>query len=66
MTIDRQHGYIIILCDGDECIEALNTQTRDIDEVRAIQEREGWHVSKATGEWKNYCPGCAAEIMGKG
>jgi hypothetical protein len=66
MTIDRQHGYIHIICDGDGCSETLDTETRDWLDAQQVMRREGWRSSKATNEWKNYCLSCATEIMGEG
>jgi uncharacterized protein YqgQ len=66
MTIDRQKGHIVVMCDGEDCIESINTETDDWLDAQQVLRRERWRASKATGEWKNYCPGCAAEIMGEG
>jgi hypothetical protein len=66
MSIDHQKGNIVFMCDAEGCIEYLEAETGNWESALNVMRRERWRSSKATGEWKHYCPGCAAAIMGQG
>lgn len=55
--IDRQKGGILHV-ECDSCDEALDTQTQDFSECRALMQREGWKVRKFGGEWIHGRPNC--------
>jgi hypothetical protein len=56
MSIDRQHGKIIMEC--DECTETKEGDGIDFHVFIEEAKKEGWAVSKILQEWQHICPGC--------
>lgn len=58
--IDRDHGYISFICDGDRCFECFETDERDWDKALAAFKAEWpkWHMTKEGDEWHHYCQDC--------
>ena len=54
--IDRQHGKMVVECDG--CGEVLETGTAYWNEANATIHAEGWRAEKVGGDWCNYCAAC--------
>ena len=60
MSIERQYGKYIPVCDGCGCV--LDEHVYDtFDEARIAMKEEGWSTDKVNGEWQNYCPDCQEE-----
>jgi hypothetical protein len=56
MTLERQHGKIVFVC--DRCSDELDTETDDFDEARQTLVHDGWVTRKEGSEWHHYCPDC--------
>lgn len=55
--IERQHRFIIFVCDG--CDDDLDTGTAEWDEAMEEFRAEGWRAIKGSdGEWTHRCPSC--------
>jgi hypothetical protein len=59
VTVDRQKGDIIFLCDG--CPDDLETNTANWDSARNFLRRENWATAKDGDEWKHFCPDCKGD-----
>lgn len=59
MSIDKQHGRIMIECDS--CNEVF-TGGADVEweETWAAAKHDGWKARKIAGEWLRSCPACKA------
>lgn len=61
MSVDRQHGKLIFIC--DECGDDINTGEADwIDGLRVMRS-SGWgrrHDSDG-GQWQHLCQDCEAK-----
>lgn len=55
--IDRQHGKLIIECDG--CSEIHEGDSFDFNEVWTVAKQEGWRAKKIGDVWTHRCPTCA-------
>ena len=62
MTLDRQHGRLIVSCDScDETFDSYH-RPQDSDAFDVFWGRcksEGWRAFKVGGEWEHACPKCA-------
>lgn len=60
MTIERQHGELVMTC--DECGTEFCGGCED-DFARFVQDakREGWKVLKEGDEWLHNCPECRSD-----
>lgn len=54
--IDRQHGYVIVVC--DECADELNILTDSFVELMEYAKSIGWTSRKIANEWLHGCPKC--------
>ena len=59
MSIERQYGKIIFIC--DTCEESLETKTDDWNEARAKMQAEGWRSKKYGVDWVHGCERCGVE-----
>ena len=59
MTVDRQKGKIVFVCDG--CGDGLDTDTADFQDAKAHLKTEDWGHAQDEGVWKHFCPGCKAD-----
>lgn len=61
MTMDRQKGQIVFMC--DECDTIIETVTRDFDEARAYLRANGWQAHTEDGEtWTHTCESCGGPL----
>ena len=61
MTIERQYGKIIFICDSGtspRCDEQIETGESEFADALRKARREGWGVTKVAGEWMHYCFKC--------
>jgi hypothetical protein len=56
MSIDRQHGFIIIAC--ETCSETFEGESNEWNEVWPAAKTEGWTAKKIGKEWEHRCPEC--------
>jgi hypothetical protein len=56
MTVDRQKGKIVFVCDG--CGDGATTDTDDWEEARAVLRQEEWATAKDGDTWKHFCADC--------
>ena len=54
--MDRQHGLILFEC--NVCGAVLETEERDFNEAKLIQDREGWKARKIGTDWCHSCSKC--------
>ena len=55
MSIDKEYGKYIPICDG--CWDTLPPENTHNDARHAIKEA-GWSTKNTDGEWLNLCPQC--------
>lgn len=61
MTIDRQFGSIIIVCDSEGCPSEFKAERgADFTEAWDRAKRDGWRSRKIANEWIHGCPDCGA------
>lgn len=57
MSIERQYGEVMFVCDecGDE-----GPSDESFNYMKSLAKRDGWLVTKddETDEWIHICPGC--------
>ena len=61
MSVDRQQGWLVFIC--DHCSSGLHTQTGDFRDAWIIARRKGWGrecVDERRGVWVHSCPACNA------
>jgi ribosomal protein L37AE/L43A len=57
MTLDRQYGTIVFLC--DDCEDRFEgAPGEEFDRVYAAARRAGWRARKIENEWMHTCPEC--------
>jgi hypothetical protein len=56
MTIDRQHGKLILSCDS--CDAAYEGNSAEWNEVWPEAKAEGWKAKKIGKDWVHACPDC--------
>jgi Fe2+ or Zn2+ uptake regulation protein len=59
MSIDKQHGHIIFMC--DECNDDFETDSHDFMTALGRVKEEDWVVKRNDDdtEWLHICPDCA-------
>jgi hypothetical protein len=65
MTIERQHGRIIFVCDVERsprCEELFDTKTGDFPEALELAKKAGWMMRPERGgsDWLHWCKECPA------
>lgn len=55
MTMDKQHGKYIFIC--DTCDDTLETNEDDFHAAVAVSKREGWKAKRIGDQWSHSC-GC--------
>lgn len=67
MTIERQYGKIIFICDVEsspQCEEQMETEESDFMQALAVAKAAGWDVAAGTPtpgaaqDWIHFCPKC--------
>ena len=58
MSVDRQQGWVVFLC--DQCPSGIHTQTSDFGDAWAIARRAGWRHECVEEGWTHSCPACEA------
>ena len=63
MTIDRQYGKVVLVCDQQNsarCDETIETGKADFGEALAAAKREGWtvHALRPGPGFVHCCPRC--------
>ena len=57
MSIERQFGKIIFVCDS--CEDDIETDKKDFNEALEYTKQEKWRSFRTkTGAWRHYCPEC--------
>jgi hypothetical protein len=57
MTVERQHGMILFICDN--CGEDFDSDTDEFMEAVTALKDEGWKIAKnEDDDWVHFCPGC--------
>jgi hypothetical protein len=56
MSVDRQQGWLVFLC--DDCSAAIHPQTGDWRDAWATARRNGWSRSEIDDVWIHSCPTC--------
>lgn len=61
MTIERQHGHIIFVCDREtsaRCDGYYDTETGDFNEALRRMTGAAWRVFGSRGSYIHCCPRC--------
>ena len=58
MSIDKEYGKYIPVCDG--CGKILEP-TQNFSNALKAMENDGWSRRIEGNDWKNYCPACEEE-----
>lgn len=61
MATDRQHGFVVFVC--DECEIEFDSQQREWDEAMAAFREAGWTARMIDKEWMHACPDHPASLM---
>lgn len=56
MTVDRQKGKVVFVCDG--CGDGLDTETDDWANAMAVLRREEWQVKRVGDARQHFCTSC--------
>lgn len=62
MTVERQHGKVVVHC--DKCSEFFEGQS-DFRETMADARVAGWVSMQVGDDWEHLCPGHAKETEAK-
>jgi len=63
---DDESGEYLVICDTRNCNHEDDYDTDgNWDELMRQMRLDGWKSKRVDGEWKNYCPECAAKAKEK-
>jgi len=60
MSIERQQGKLIFICDG--CEDFLETGHVDFSQAIEYLRQEEWKPIQVMGEWQHHCPDCVKAL----
>ena len=49
-------------CDGEDCLESLETDTESFEVALGKMRRASWQESNIAGQWFHFCPECDVDI----